>query len=631
MTSDKADFTQGNILKKLVAFMMPILGALILQAAYGAVDLLVVGRFGSTSGLSAVSTGSQVLNLVTFVVIQFAMGITVLIARYLGEKRPERIGAVIGGGAVVFTMMSVALFIAMVGFARPISVLMQAPAEAVDLTASYVRICGAGILFIVAYNLLSAIFRGLGDSKSPLLFVLVACIVNIIGDLILVAGLHMDAAGAAIATVTAQALSVVFAVMLLLKKDLPFAITKKDFRLNPQCRKFLKIGLPLALQEFLTQISFLALCAFVNRLGLEASSGYGVACKIVNFAMLVPSSLMQSMASFVSQNIGAGKKKRAKQSMFTGIGVGLAVGCVVFVLVLFKGCLLYTSVLELDNKKMKINEWPRHGIQALWALLTNSHLSGFVTGKIYTGKLKNVCVPGLNCYSCPGATGACPIGSLQAVIGSWNFKMAYYVVGFLIFVGALLGRLVCGFLCPFGLIQDLLNKIPFPKKIRTFRGDKLLRKLKYVIFLIFVILLPMFVVDIMGQGAPYFCKLICPAGTLEGGLPLVLLNKSMRSAVGWLYIWKNVILVIMIILAILIYRPFCKYICPLGAFYSIFNKVSVFRYRVDEEKCIHCGKCAKACQMEVNPVENPNSAECIRCGRCKKACPTQAIQCGVKR
>ena len=347
MTNDKADFTKGNILKKLVAFMMPGRGALILQAAYGAVDLLVVGRFGSTSGLSAVSTGSQVLNLVTFVVIQFAMGITVLIARYLGEKRPERIGAVIGGGAVVFTMMSVALFIAMVGFARPISVLMQAPAEAVDLTASYVRICGAGIFFIVAYNLLSAIFRGLGDSKSPLLFVLVACIVNIIGDLVLVAGLHMDAAGAAIATVTAQALSVVFAVMLLLKKDLPFAITKKDFRLNPQCRKFLKIGLPLALQEFLTQISFLALCAFVNRLGLEASSGYGVACKIVNFAMLVPSSLMQSMASFVSQNIGAGKKKRAKQSMFTGIGVGLAVGCVVFVLVLFKGDVL-CSVFSTD-------------------------------------------------------------------------------------------------------------------------------------------------------------------------------------------------------------------------------------------------------------------------------------------
>ena len=340
MKSDKADFTQGSILKKLVAFMMPVLGALILQAAYGAVDLLVVGRFGSTSGLSAVSTGSQVLNLVTFVVVQFAMGITVLIAGYLGGKRPEKVGAVIGGGAIVFTIISVVLFIVMVCFAHPISILMQAPEEAVDLTASYVRICGGGIFFIVAYNLLSAIFRGLGDSKSPLLFVLVACIVNVIGDLALVAGLHMDAAGAAIATVSAQALSVVFAVVLLIKKELPFSIARKDFRLNPQCKKFLKIGLPLALQEFLTQVSFLALCAFVNRLGLEASSGYGVACKIVNFAMLVPSALMQSMASFVSQNIGAGKKKRAKKSMFTGIGVGLVVGCLVFALVMLKGDML---------------------------------------------------------------------------------------------------------------------------------------------------------------------------------------------------------------------------------------------------------------------------------------------------
>ena len=338
--NDKADFTQGSILKKLVLFMMPVLGALILQAAYGAVDLLVVGRFGSTSGLSAVSTGSQVLNLVTFVVVQFAMGITVLIARYLGEKRTKKIGAVIGGGVIVFAIISVLLFIAMVGFAHPISVVMQAPEEAVGLTSSYVRICGGGIFFIVAYNLLSAIFRGLGDSKSPLLFVFVACIVNVIGDLVLVAGFHMDAAGAAIATVTAQALSVVFAVILLIKKELPFTIEKKDFRLNPQCRKFLKIGLPLALQEFLTQFSFLALCAFVNRLGLEASSGYGVACKIVNFAMLVPSSLMQSMASFVSQNVGAGKKKRAKKAMFTGIGIGLAVGCVVFALIMLKGDLL---------------------------------------------------------------------------------------------------------------------------------------------------------------------------------------------------------------------------------------------------------------------------------------------------
>ena len=338
--SEKGDFTQGSILKKLSLFMLPILGALVLQAAYGAVDLLVVGRFGSTSGLSAVSTGSQVLNLVTFVVTQLAMGVTVLIARYLGEKQPKYIGPVIGGAAVVFTIISVVLFAVMVGLARPISVLMQAPAEAVDLTASYVRICGGGIFFIVAYNMLAAIFRGLGDSKSPLLFVLVACICNIIGDLVLVAGFHLDAAGAAIATVFAQAVSVVCAVVILLKKNMPFKIQKADLWLNSQCGKFLSIGLPLALQEFLTQLSFLALCAFVNRLGLSASSGYGVACKIVNFAMLVPSSLMQSMASFVSQNIGAGNRRRAKKAMFTGIGIGLVIGSFVFALVMLKGDLL---------------------------------------------------------------------------------------------------------------------------------------------------------------------------------------------------------------------------------------------------------------------------------------------------
>lgn len=270
-------------------------------------------------------------------------------------------------------------------------------------------------------------------------------------------------------------------------------------------------------------------------------------------------------------------------------------------------------------------EWKRHRVQALWALLSNSYLIGFFQGKIYQGKIKNLCVPGLNCYSCPGALGACPIGAMQAVIGNWNFKFAFYVSGFLMFVGALMGRFVCGWLCPFGLIQDLLHKIPFPKKIGSFRGDKLLRKMKYVILAVFVILLPMFVVDILGQGLPYFCKLICPAGTLEGGMPLVLMNQSMRSALGGLYAWKNLLLVLTIVVSILIYRPFCKYICPLGAIYSVFNPISVFRYKVDQEKCTGCGVCAKVCKMQVNPVKNANSLECIRCGLCKKSCPVHAI------
>lgn len=285
--------------------------------------------------------------------------------------------------------------------------------------------------------------------------------------------------------------------------------------------------------------------------------------------------------------------------------------------------------MDKRNKRNKKNsEWRRHGFQALWALLTNSYLIGFARGKIYKGKLKNLCVPGMNCYSCPGALGSCPIGSLQAVIGSGNFKFAFYIAGFLMFVGALIGRFVCGWLCPFGLIQDLLHKIPFPKKIKTFRGDKLLRKLKYLILLVFVILLPMFLVDVLGQGAPYFCKLICPVGTLEGGIPLALLNKSMHKALGWLYAWKNVLLAVTVFLSIIIYRPFCKYICPLGAVYSVFNPISVFRYRVDENKCTHCGACAKTCKMNVNPVQNANHTECIRCGQCKKICPSGAISCG---
>ena len=263
--------------------------------------------------------------------------------------------------------------------------------------------------------------------------------------------------------------------------------------------------------------------------------------------------------------------------------------------------------------------------------MTNSFFEGFKTGKIYSGELKQLCVPGMNCYSCPGAKGSCPIGALQAVIGSPKYKFSYYVVGFLFFVGALIGRGVCGYLCPFGLVQDLLHKIPFVKKIETFKGDKALRKAKYLILLVFVILLPLFLVDIIGQGAPYFCKLICPVGMLEGGIPLVWMNTSMRGAVGFLYAWKGLILLLTILLSVIIYRPFCKYICPLGAIYSLFNSVSLFRYTLDHQKCIHCGRCKAVCEMQCDPVKNCNDLECIRCGKCKNACPVDAIACGITK
>lgn len=291
---------------------------------------------------------------------------------------------------------------------------------------------------------------------------------------------------------------------------------------------------------------------------------------------------------------------------------------------------------ELINGKSKKDKYKarnnvRHVFQSFWFLLTNSFFEGFKTGKIYGGKWKQLCVPGMNCYSCPGAKGSCPIGALQAVIGSPKFKFSYYVVGFLFFVGALIGRGVCGYLCPFGLMQDLLHKIPFVKKIETFKGDRALRKAKYLILLVFVILLPLFLVDIIGQGAPYFCKLICPVGMMEGGIPLVLMNKSMRGAIGFLYAWKGLILILTIFLSIVIYRPFCKYICPLGAIYSLFNSVSLFRYTLDHQKCIHCGRCKAVCEMQCDPVKNCNDLECIRCGKCKNACPVDAIACGITK
>ncbi len=272
----------------------------------------------------------------------------------------------------------------------------------------------------------------------------------------------------------------------------------------------------------------------------------------------------------------------------------------------------------------------RKAVQAGFAVITNGYFVGFFTGKIYTGNLKYACVPGMNCYSCPGALGSCPIGSLQASLGGRGFNIPFYLLGFFLVIGMVLGRFVCGFLCPFGLIQELLHKIPFIKKIQTFKGDKLLRLLKYLILAVFVILLPMFWVDFTGLGQPYFCKYICPVGTLEAGIPLVLTNEGIRASVGWLFVHKNIILLLTVLASIIIYRPFCKYICPLGAIYALFNRFSLFQLRCNKVSCISCKRCAKACEMQLNPSKNARDLECIRCLKCKSACPTKALSFGIR-
>lgn len=334
------DFTEGKILPKLVKFMLPVLGALILQAMYGAVDILVVGQFGTSEAISAVSTGSNLVNLVTFTVAGLAMAVTILMGRYIGEKKPEKIGRVIGGAICLFAAAAVGLTAIMLIFARPLSQLMQAPAEALDSTVTYVMICGGGMVFIIFYNLISSVFRGMGNSKLPLLFVGIACVVNIVGDLLFVAVFNMNVAGAALATVLAQAVSVVLSVLIIRKQKLPFTMKKEDIRFNEEVPRILVTGAPIAVQEVLTQFSFLALCAFINNLGIEASSGYGVANKLVSFIMLIPSSLMQSMSSFVAQNYGAGKEHRARRAMVCGMAIGASIGVVISVFAFFRGDLM---------------------------------------------------------------------------------------------------------------------------------------------------------------------------------------------------------------------------------------------------------------------------------------------------
>ena len=265
----------------------------------------------------------------------------------------------------------------------------------------------------------------------------------------------------------------------------------------------------------------------------------------------------------------------------------------------------------------------RGWIQAGATLLTNIHLPNFLKGGLYQGKGKAVCVPGLNCYSCPAASGACPIGSFQAVVGSSKFRFSYYITGFLILLGVLLGRVICGFLCPFGWFQELLHKIP-TKKLST-KKLKPLTYLKYVVLLVMVVLLPVLVTNQLGMGDPFFCKYLCPQGVLEGAIPLSLANAGIRAALGSLFTWKFIVLLTVIVLSIVFYRPFCKWLCPLGAFYALLNKVSLFQMQVDQNKCVSCGKCAKVCKMDVDVTKSPNHTECIRCGMCIRACPTDAV------
>ena len=331
-------FTEGSVFQALIRFAVPVLVALILQAAYGAVDLLVVGQFGDASSISAVGTGSAFMNMVTFVITSLAMGSTVIIGQHIGEKKPKEAGNAVGTTIVLFLLIGVILTVLLEIFAGDIVSILQVPEESTEKAILYIRICSGGVLVIIAYNVISGVLRGVGNANLPFLFVGIACAFNILGDLLFTGLLHMDVVGVALATVLAQLISVIISAAVLKRQNMPISFSKKQCCIHArELKLILTVGVPIALQEAMVQISFLVINSIINQMGLLPSAGYGIAQKVVSFILLVPSSIMQSVSAFVAQNIGAGKKERAKKGFFTAIIVGCSIGILIFCAGFFGG------------------------------------------------------------------------------------------------------------------------------------------------------------------------------------------------------------------------------------------------------------------------------------------------------
>ncbi len=341
---------KGNILKSLISFAFPVLLALFLQAMYGAADLIIVGQFANTYEQSGVASGSQLFNIITMCITGLTMGVTVFVGDSIGAGNLQKAGKGVGTGIAVFALLAVIVTSLVVPFGNNLATFMHAPTEAFSQTTSYIQICGIGTVFITAYNVIGAVFRGIGDSKTPLLTVTIACIINIFGDLLLVAWFGMGAAGAAIATVSAQAISVIFSLYLISKRTLPFIFSKKYICFNPTyLKRILLVGVPIALQELLVQFSFLFIQVVVNSMGVLESAAVGVAEKVCVFLMLVSSAYMQSISAFVAQNNGAGKFDRSRKALYYGIKTALLAGFVMGACSFFAGDLL-SSIFSCDRK-----------------------------------------------------------------------------------------------------------------------------------------------------------------------------------------------------------------------------------------------------------------------------------------
>ena len=428
------DFTRGPILPALLKFAFPVLLALLLQAMYGAVDLQVVGKFGTAADISAVSTGSQLMQTVTIVITGLSMGITVLLGQKLGEGKPSEAGEAVGSGICLFALVTLAVTALMLAAAPKLSALMRAPEDAFDGTVTYVRICSAGAAFIVAYNLLGSIFRGMGDSRMPLITVSIACVCNIAGDLLLVGGLGMGVAGAAIATVAAQAVSVGLSVLVIRRRSLPFTMTRRDIRWRGGVvARILRLGTPVALQDLLVNISFLALIAIANAMGTIASAGVGVAEKLCGFVMLVPSAYMQSMSAFVAQNIGAGLEDRARRALLYGVLSSLAAGLIMGWAAFFHGDVL--AGIFADDRAVIAAAWEYLKAYAIDCLLT-SFLFCFVGFFNGCGQTLFVMVQGM--------IGALCVRLPVALLVSWSADSSLFHLGLATPASTTVQIILCG-------------------------------------------------------------------------------------------------------------------------------------------------------------------------------------------
>ncbi|MDU4935894.1 MAG: MATE family efflux transporter [Peptostreptococcaceae bacterium] len=367
--SKVSNFTEGKIFSPLLKFTIPILLTLFLQTMYGAVDLLIVGQFGGAADVSAVSTGSQVMTTITVMITGLVMGITILIGQKLGEGKFKEAGDVVGSGISIFIVIAVIITILVVSFASPISTFMHAPKEAFDSTVTYIKICSAGAVFIVSYNIIGGVFRGLGDSKTPLITVGIACVTNIIGDLIFVGLFKMAAMGAALATIMAQGISVILCLGIIKKRGLPFEFSRKSIKFHKGITsKIIKYGAPISLQDGLVHLSFLAIMIIGNSMGVIPSAGIGVAEKLVGFIMLISSSFSQAVSTFVAQNYGAKKYDRTRNVLLYAISTSLCCGVVMFYVMFFHGDLL--SGMFSKDREVVLASWEYMKAYGIDCLLT---------------------------------------------------------------------------------------------------------------------------------------------------------------------------------------------------------------------------------------------------------------------